>query len=237
MEQPTLRSTVNPASRLDPKRARYITENFSKLQGLNGAALGAGLAVWQMVDTYWRNSGWASLAVVPFIGANLALFIYLPRYYRDRFGWIQPRPSATVRSTGWIADASDKKLFLVVSVTVVFFAVFALAIWVVVDLAQHALHMQLALTPLSYWLILSVVALWFRQSIGWSKLWAIFAMAVASAFATFYPLGHPMNGTDLLLLRTLNAGSIGLFLVAWGLYNHIKLLRLMPARVAEDDHE
>ena len=39
------------------------------------------------------------------------------------------------------------------------------------------------------------------------------------------------------LWRILNDGGIGLSLIAWGLYEHIRLTLLLPKRVSEHDDE
>jgi hypothetical protein len=38
-----------------------------------------------------------------------------------------------------------------------------------------------------------------------------------------------------LLWRTLNAGSLGFSFIAWGLYDHFTLVRMMPKKIAVHD--
>lgn len=219
---------------LDPERLRLVTQNLAGLQtfgarGLGFSAFGALFATMQMSGVYWKDGGWVGLVVLACLGLFVASLIYVPRYYRWRFGWAEPRKAPVPR---WLQDLSFKQVFLAVA------ALFLL--WVLVDVIAHALPIRIDLMPLVSWLGVLCATLWLRQSIGKSHLsylLVVLIIVIGIAWITFYPLSHPLDPSQLLLWKTLNAGSLGFGCIILGVYDHMMLVRLMPKRIAEDDHE
>jgi len=89
-------SATQSASRLDPERLKYLTENFNTLQGLRSVALGMGYAVVMMSNAYWGSGGWAIFgslfACLCFLAAYKISETYIPRYYDRRFGNVKQSP-------------------------------------------------------------------------------------------------------------------------------------------------
>ena len=70
------------------------------------------------------------------------------------------------------------------------------------------------------------------------KMYFLASGALAWAFAAFYPMWHP-DATHPALCKFLNEGWMGLSFIAWGLYDHLTLVRLMPRRIDnyKDDND
>jgi hypothetical protein len=127
----------------------------------------------------------------------------------------------------------------------VFIAVFIAAaayflFWTIIDLAGHAFPGLLDLMPLFVWSVAFCFSLWLLRSMDRQKLHHVlltFLVVIAIAFITFYPLWLLLDARQFLFWKTLNAGSLGLGFIVLGLYDHIMLLRMMPKRIAEDDHD
>jgi hypothetical protein len=224
---------VDSQPNLDPERLRLVTQNLSGLQtfsmrGLGFAAFGAAFATMHASTTYWK-SDWVGPLVLACLGLFALSLLYVPRYYRWRFGWAEARKAPVPE---WVANLSFKQVFIAVA------ALFLL--WLLIDVLAHALPVRIDLMPLLTWLGVLCAVLWLRQRIGtlWSNyVLVVFLIAVGIAWITFYPLWHSLAANQLLIWRTLTAGSMGLGYMILGLYDHIMLVRLMPKRVAESDHE
>ncbi len=223
---------------LDPQRLKYLTENFTGLQGLNFVALGAVLLL-PLEDVYgeirpdreWLQ--WLAYAVL------IAVMGYIPRYYRRRFGWVEPVEPR---------NPSNKQF-------VIFLLVFLVGLFggrslgqrldrYVDDLSQviHSMIFdptgQVKLLPLICWIAALFANLRKRsQRIGDPyRIYFLVFGTITFALIALYPLWHP-EATQSLLWRTLNAGSLGFSLMGWGLYNHITLVRMLPKRFAENNDE
>ena len=79
------RTVTDPT--LEPQRLKYLTENFSTLQGLIWVAWGAVALVQPMQEIYgasWPIHGW--LPLLACLAGFVVVGYYIPRYYRRRFG-------------------------------------------------------------------------------------------------------------------------------------------------------
>jgi hypothetical protein len=56
-------------------------------------------------------------------------------------------------------------------------------------------------------------------------------------FVALYPIFYSINEAQFVFCKTLNAQLLWIGLIAVGLCDHILLLRLMPKRVSEDEHD
>jgi hypothetical protein len=230
-----MNDVADAQNKLDPERLRSTTANFSGLQGLNlrgltFAVFGASLAAMQMANVYWKSGLWDGLVDLASIGLFVASLIYVPRYYRRRFGWVRPRPASVPR---WGSEFSFGQMFIRVFLLLVTFFV----LWMFVHVGGRELM------PLVIWFMVLCVLpclMWFSQSKDGQRPYYIFPVlltVIAVAFITFYPVWHWVDAKQLLLWKTLTAGSLGLGCVVLGVYDHIMLVRLIPKRVAEDGHD
>jgi len=227
-----IRVRTNAGATLDPQRLRYLTENFSTLQGLNLVALGAISLLTPLApigDVYGVTIRWWFLLVMAALSVPMR---YIERYYRRRFGWVEPR------------NPSNKQI-----------AIFFLAL-VVLFLCRHSLDRftgdltqvihsmisdpdgRIELLPLVGWIVALFASFLKRSQRVADPYWIYFLCSGTSACAVvaFYPLWHP-EAAQSLVWRTLNAGSFGFSLMALGLYNHITLVRMLPKRFVENDDE
>ncbi len=224
--------TVTDAT-LEPQRLKYLTENFSTLQGLIWVAWGAVALVQPMQEIYgasWPIHGW--LPLLACLAGFVVVVYYIPRYYRRRFGWVEPRnPSNT-----------QVVIFLLVLVVLLFWGhrieSYANDLTQVIDSMIPDLHGQIELVPLVCWIGALSTSFLKRSHRTTDPYWIYFLCfgTIACAVVAIYPFWHP-EATRSLLWTTLNAGSFGFSLVAWGLYSHFTLVRLMPKKFQENDGE
>lgn len=66
-------------------------------------------------------------------------------------------------------------------------------------------------------------------------LFYVVGLATSTAVC-FYPKWHP-EVMQSLIWKTLNAGSFGLTLIAWGLRDHLLLVHLLPKKGSDDEDE
>jgi len=223
MDQSMTRGTY-AQDRLHPERLRYISAIFEAREcGLGFAALGLGVAVNQMISTYWHGSRWSGLGLLPLAGAFLAWRIYIPRYYASRFGWVQNKlPVRPSRDIGLV-------IFLGLLCTSFFLA----------DLVH-----SLVKVPINFWTLMqSTLFLSAILSIAFTArgramparltIWAVLA-STQGLFAAL-PLWIPLNPSQFVLWEMLNAGSCGIFITVMGLSNHIAMVRQLPKSIHEDD--
>ena len=218
----------------NPERLRFVTQSLAGLQhfglgGLGLAVFGAALATIQMSEVYLRGSGWVGMIILGCLALVVASILYLPRYYRWRFGWVEPRMAPVSQ---WIADLSFKQVWMAAAVL--------LFLWLLAHLLAHALPVSIDLMPLFTWLVALSVVLWFRHRIRKSqanRLIIVPLIVTGIAWITFYPLWHPLDLSQSLSWKTLNAGSLGFGCMVLGLHDHLMLVHLIPKRVAEDHHE
>ena len=218
--------------RLDPERLRLATRLLQNPQGLITVAMGATLLVSSVVK---HTSGW--YWSVLYLSACLAfLFSYkrMPGYYRNRFGYVEPKSGMSPREARGCLILGLGFLVLIIFGRWIGRAADSVVVW-----ATNALHSALSdpdhrlhLAPLLYWLSLSLLG--GRQK--WDPYWRYFAIGgtLVWSFVAFYPLNHPDIAKNLLWAIT-NSGWLGLTLIAFGTYEHHLLVHLLPRRKQHDD--
>jgi hypothetical protein len=224
---------------LDPKRLRYVTENFHILQsqGLNLVVLGLMFLEFRIEEVLGgRWPWWWDLL---FLAGCVAGIRYIPRYYRHRFGWIEPRTS----------NLSNKLLFVLIPVFLIllFFGTnigrFADAVAARVGDRLHEMisdptH-RANLNPILWWL-------WFLSMDLTAPLWrsrrvddhALYISCVGVLFWSVVILYPPLRYPEIMqftIWKILNAGWLGISFIALGLYGHLTLVRLLPKRIHEED--
>jgi hypothetical protein len=222
------RATADVDGKLDPQRLRYITEHFHSLQGLTWVVMGASILVVSVDEIYgYRlpNLVWRMLLWVPVV----ATARYIRRYYQRRFGWIEPRgPSNTEAVT-----------FLVAFPVLLFFGR-DIAYWggLIGDVMQSMIpdpahHVTVA--PVLVWFVFFCANI--RHHTEQEDLYRIYffgsGMLVWTLLA-LYPLWNPYV-LPTGVWKSLNAGWLGITMIAIGLYGHMTLVRLMPQGVVEDN--
>ncbi len=206
-----------PPSEFDRKRLQYLTEHFASLQGLGTLVVGLGLALTKMAEVPWKGAGdllslFAWAAVIPLV------YIYIPRYYRQRFGHVQPQHT--------IADWSAKSI-----------AIWTVGLVVVVGALSGVGHLLSLSSDTVFSLLMAAIltCIAFRFGFQWPRRGIyMLPIGLAVAYLALYPLWHPLDTRQLELWRILNAGSWGVGMAVVGLLDHIALVRLLPKHVAED---
>jgi hypothetical protein len=222
-----MENSVTAEAPVDRRRLQFITQGVSA-QGLCATAVGALFLLQSVVEPYrlpWLRlfTGAASIAAV-------FLIIRIPRYYEHRFGRVEPRTPST------------KQLILLVAMLVALCVLREPLGLLVAHAAgrSHALILdpgqRIEVFPFLLWIAMLGVALFRPREPISERVGFAFCGAVASGFVVFYPLWRP-GSTHLIWWRILNSGSLGIFLIALGLYDHFTLVRLLPKRVEEADSE
>jgi ATP/ADP translocase len=162
---------------------------------------------------------------------------YVPRYYRSRFGSVEPLSPSNRNAV----------IFLLVLLALGLFGG-PLARYldsVLVPQASNEIHSMISdpdhrtnLLPVVFWIVLLCARL-FRRSRFASYLDVSFDLACLLfwAFAlVFYPLRHP-DVTRLTFWKVLNVGWFGISMIMAGLYDHLTLVELVPRRARERNNE
>jgi hypothetical protein len=223
-------SSVGGPDRVDPKQLRDITENLSTpFKGLSHVVFGAALAAVQTIDLYSGGSPWIGLGVpVIAVAALVSSFVYVPKYYAWRFGWVQQKQP----------PASSTKAVILVLILV--FGIQG-AVWLSADLLQHFAPRPVNyLTLLQSVLLFCVVLIMAFTARGRSMLvrvtiWG--ALVAAQGLLAIIPLWVSLGPRQMVLWKALNAGSLGIVLMVMGLSDHFAMLRMLPKRVKDKDHD
>jgi len=210
------------------ERLKYVTEHFKALQGLRSVLVGLFLLLPPMQDLYWPNwpfRGWFFLLV---LAALMASAHYIRRYYRCRFGWVEPRAPTNKQSA----------IFLLVLFLLLLFGR---------SLGRYAdsiiAHVQLTVPdtafPYTFPVLFWVAALCTSvrrhpQQEDQYRIYFLSLGAFAWALVALYALRRP-GIMPLMFWKTLNACWLGISLIAIGLYDHMTLVRLLPKRIPGDD--
>jgi hypothetical protein len=218
-------------TKLDPERLRNITATLSApYLGLGAAAFGAAFAAFQMLDVYWHGSHWMGLPVLLLASPFAVWFFYLRKYYASRFGWVQPRQPSAI---------STKEIGILGG-----FGGVLLVIWVVANVLQSLVHLPVDLPFLTLmqsvaFLVLFVfLASWSHPRPIFAARFTIWAALVAvQGVISVLPVWVQLSPDQWLFWKLLNAGSLGILIVAMGLCNHVAMLRMLPKRVEDDDHD
>jgi len=224
-------------AQLDPERLRFITRSVQNKQGLVWVACGVGFCAFDLVGVvaipWYLAPLWIASVVLCLIG-----YFHIPKYYRRRFGWIKP-------SDGNMSGKAFGILLLGLLVLIIFGRKIGLFADALVADASNQIHIwfsdpahHLNLAPVSLWLLYLCLHLWgrLRHPNQGDPNFGYFlgAGTLAWAFVAFYPLQHP-EVVRLLSWRILNTCWFGLTFIAWGLYEHLMLVHLLPKRIHEDD--
>jgi hypothetical protein len=226
----TVQAGADAEVALDPHRLRYLTENFAGLQGLNFVALGAFFLLSEMEEVYgasWPIRGWWLWLVLPaFVGA----IWYAPKYYLQRFGYVEPR------------NPSNKQVAIFILALLIFFVCRRSLDRYANDLTQVIRSMiadpdgQVKLSPVLLWIVSLSTSLLKRSLRIIERVSFLCFGTIVFAAIALYPYWHP-EAMKALLWRTLNAGSFGFSLMALGLYDHISLVRMLPKIGGVSDDE
>ncbi len=216
------------------ERLGYVTRLLGSPPGLNTALLGALLFLVNAEESlHWLNGWWRLLAVLAWLallvgGWRIYLADWIPEYYKQRFGSVK---AARKPASKWSAV-----FFLVLLVLLLIAQYF--------DPVASRLHLmisdparQINLWPSAFWVMLLCSSVrWHMSSIERQKLYFILLGMIGFASIVSYAIWHP-DAKQLGLWKLLNAGGLGLSLVALGLYDYIVLVRALPKKVAEGDDE
>jgi hypothetical protein len=224
---------------VDHERLKYVTRLLSaQQQGGNTVLLGA-LLFWIEANDIWHwhwASGWVGgmawlVGLVVFVRASQR---WIPRYYERRFGHVEPQE----------ISAKQFGILLLVLLAMAFFS------WPIANYFEPTVSnflgrvhvmisdpsQQVNLLPSFLWLTAFFTSLLWPRKMGRQGLCFELPGLVAFASIALFPIWHP-DAKQLGLWKVLNAGGLGLTLIAMGLYNHIVLVRALPKRVAEGDDE
>ncbi len=211
---------------VDHERLRYVTRLLGSQEGLNTALIGTLIFFSEILN----SSGWwtllAALALVGSFRVYLAAYQrWIPEYYQRRFGTVQ------VAREPWSKWGAR------------FFLAFLVLLFIGWPLAPH-LHAMISdpARQINLWPSLLFMLLFFSSvrrhmpSIERQRLFFLLGVLVAVSSIAGYGILHP-DARQVGLWKVLNAGELGLSLIAMGLYDHIILVRTLPRRVAEGDDE
>jgi len=217
--------TVNGGIAFDRERLRFVTENFSDLQGLNRATFGVALLMMNLARLY-GNGRFRPIFEVLAIVSVLAAFVslkYAPRYYRWRFGWIEKQVAPP--------DWSLKSAVGVVAWVTVF------SVAVLTDVFKHLEQKGIDVAPLAVLVAFSLYMSLSRPQLMSLRLPYLFPALLVVAGVTLFPLWYITDDHQLALWRALDRSFLPFVLVVMGFGDHILLLRLLPKRVSEDDDD
>jgi len=224
---------------LNPERMRDITRGFQSLQfgGLTWAALGLAFFVFDIIDFFPHRLERGVLMVAAVVSA-LASIRYFPKYYERRFGRVEP-PTSRPRMSRRGAIT-----FLVLAALTV---PFLLSVFVIGPIIAHRADAVIGSTseelhvliqdpehlvrfgPILYWALFACSSRWRRDSEDGREV--VFYTLGAFFWLVFflYPLSHPA-AAQLLLWKVVSAGWFGITFMAMGLYQHMRVVLLLPRR-------
>jgi len=218
----------------DHERLGYVTRLLGSPPGLNTALLGTLLFLVNAEESlHWLNGWWRLLAVLAWLaslvgGWRIYLADRIPEYYKQRFGSVQAarKPSSKWSAVFFLA------LFVLLLIALYFDPVASRLHLMISDPAR-----QIDLWPSVLWAALLCGSLrWHMSSIERQRSYFLLAGTLGFTSIVSYAIWHP-DVKQLGLWKILNAGGIGLSLIALGLYDYIILVHALPKRVAEGDDE
>jgi hypothetical protein len=212
---------------IDHNRLRFITENLAALQGLDAVALGAMLFFLELKDVL-KDPWWLYVL-------NLAAVVVIVRqmpskYYERHFGRVEPK-SKNPTSRREAVRGLVGILLLIVAL------IWGRRIEVWVD----AVLMGDQSGQIRWLAALMWSARLFRntqkESPADPRGPSFYVVGLITSTAVcFYPKLYP-EVMQSLIWKTLNAGSLGLSLIAWGLRDHLLLVHLLPKNGSDDEDE
>ncbi len=197
---------------------RFITANYSRLQGLRAIPTGI-LAVFASVWSLYNHGPTARLSQ-PILVALLAALLYwfTDRYYNRAFGQIKQTPRQRTRE-------------IVLSIGCGALALLAFVFDTAKILPISTLGLVLATSFLEYF---SRV-----DKSEWKKIPMLFPENIVAAILTVVISLLPWFGIsawDILGIKSQIVGVFmifGIVIIVIGIWGHIRLLRLLPAREAQ----
>jgi hypothetical protein len=215
-------------------RWRFVTENFQSLQGLTWVAFGTAFFLSSIEDAVSQPLPlWLLLLALALVFAAVG---YVPKYYQDRFGSVEPRSPTNKQAVIFL---------LVLLVLGLFGRPLGRYLDSVIPQASNQIHLMISdpdhratLLPLIFWTVV-LCARVFRRSRFASRLDVPFDLTCLLFWffaLVFYPLRHP-NVTNLTFWKVLNAGWFGISIIVTGLFDRLTLVALLPSRIRERDNE
>lgn len=224
---------------VDHGRLQYVTRLLGSQQGLNTALFGAYLFRWNVGEILHWPSGWGKfLGWLAAVAAMRIFFLanqrWIPEYYEKRFGSVKRGPWSK-----WDAPFFSGFVVLLVIGWPIAHILDPVASGFAgrVHVMMSDPGRQINLWPTVFWMAMLCSSLrWHKTSIERQGLYFDLVGLASFSSIAFYAIWHP-DAKQLFLWKVLNAGGIGLSFIAMGLYDHIRLILLLPKRVAEDDDE
>jgi hypothetical protein len=233
-----LHSPADGEMPVDHERLRNVTRILGARQGLYTVLFGMIWLLKELGDVWEWREGWLSLRLS--LPAGIAIVIlanrrWIPRYYRKRFGHVEPRE----------ISAKQFGVFLGVIILLMFFGEpLAHRVDPMVSSVSNHLHLAISdpahkvdLAPSFFWAVMLISGLvgdW--RSIEWKKLFFVFCGMLAFTSIVLVPIWFP-EARQARLWQLFNAGGFGLSLIALGLHDHITLVLMLPKRIADGDDE
>jgi|HubBroStandDraft_4_1064222.scaffolds.fasta_scaffold10708_1 hypothetical protein len=214
-------------STIDHRRLKFVTENLAALQGLDTVALGAMLLFLELRDVL-KDPWWL-------YALNLAAVVVIVRqmpskYYERHFGRVEPKTKSPISRREAVGGFVRILLMIVALIWGRRIEVWADAV-LMGD--QGGQIRWLASLMWSVGLLRKTKKDSSADPRG--PLFYVFGLATSIAVC-FYPKWYP-EVMRSLIWKTLNAGSLGLTLIAWGLRDHLLLVHLLPKKGSDDEDE
>jgi len=212
---------------IDHRRLKFVTENLAALQGLDTVALGAMLFFLELTDVL-KDPWWLYVL-------NLAAVVVIVRqmpskYYERHFGRVEPkskRPTSRREAVGGLVG------ILLVIVALIWGR--RIEVWADAVLMGDQSGQIRWLASLMWSVRLLRNPQKDSSADPRGPLFYVFGLATSFAVC-LYPKWYP-EVMQSLIWKTLNAGSLGLTLIAWGLRDHLLLVHLLPKKGSDDEDE
>jgi hypothetical protein len=229
---------ASPEHRLpvDRERLRYVTNILGAHQGLYTVWFGLFFLLMEEGNVWeWRGVWLFRLTVKAGILILIVAHLWVPRYYRKRFGHVEPREMS----------AKQFCLLLGVILLLIFFGEpLAHRVDPMISSFSNRLHLaisdpahQVNLWPSFFWTAMLISSLrGALRSIEWPRLYFLLCAMLAFTSVVLFAMWFP-DIRQAALWRLCNAGGVGLSFVALGLHDHITLVLMLPKRIAGGDDE
>jgi hypothetical protein len=232
-----LGGTADGEMPVDHERLHYVTRILGAQQGLYTVLFGMLYLLMEFGDVWeWRGKWLIRLTVQAGIATLMVAYRrWIPRYYRKRFGHVQPRE----------ISARQFVIFLGVILLLMFVGEqLAHRLDPLVSSFSNRLHSaisdpahQINLWPSFFWTAMLISSLrGALRGIEWARLCFLFCAMLAFTSVVLFAMWFP-DIRQAALWRLCNAGGVGLSFVALGLHDHITLVLLLPKRIADGDDE
>ena len=218
------------------KRLKYVTENFSTLQGLRTAVLGVTVLLIKFRSNSLFVGGWLKTLTMPVvIICGVAYLRFLPKYYERLFGRVEQQAPDMTNSQGCAFFGTILAL-LVCSLVVPHFGrsldnlcdELSQSIHAMLDDPDHRLNFS----PILYWSLLFVLSLSsssFRRGQPIDLRITSFWLVLTLFWCVVITL--PVHQPDLVNVtwwKILNTGWLGISLIMTGICDHLTLVFLLP---------